>query len=215
MDAKPQPGRFLIEAAEYGLKAASTLTGFAPSKKSRHLASKLSISATVLSEVGKEVNKNAGYFKDNFQKIFEHVPIKCQEKYEKVLAALDNASSFRKREPIEGIVYVNIPQKPWSRFLSELVVENYEFGLFQDSLDDAWKQALMLQYIVSLVVLQIRAKKYVPNSNSQRAVTEFCRNEPLSIAEYNKAGQLKKGLGKLLESIREYSRGRDSVCRFV
>jgi hypothetical protein len=203
MDANPQPGRFLIEAAEYGLKAASTLTSFAPSKKSRDLASKLSISATVLSEVGKEVNKNAGYFKDNFRKIFEHVPIQCKEKYEKALAALDKASSFTKRETIEGIVFVNIPQKPWSRFLSGLDMDKYDFELFQDSLDDAWKQALMLQYIVSLVVLQIRAQKYVPNSNSHRTEADLCRSEPLSISEYNKLGQLKKGLGKLLESIRE------------
>jgi hypothetical protein len=203
MDAKPQPGGFLIEAADYGLKAASILTSFAPSKKSRDLASKLSISASVLSEVGKEVNKNASYFKDNFQKTFEHVPIKCKEKYEKVLAALDKASSFTKREPIEGIVFVNIRQTPWSRFLSELDMDKYDFGLFRDSLDETWKQALMLQYIVSLVVLQIRAQRYVPNSKSHRTVADICRSEPLSISEYNKLGQLKKGLGKLLESIRE------------
>ena len=165
MDAKPQPGAFLIEAADYGLKAASILTSFAPSNKSRNLASKLAISATVLSEVGKEVNKNASCFKDNFQKVFENVPIKCKEKYQKVLAALDKASSFAKREPIpiEGIVFVDIPQKPWSRFLSELDMDRFDLLMFEESLDKAWQQALMLQYVVSLVVLQIRAQKYVPN----------------------------------------------------
>jgi hypothetical protein len=214
MDAKPQPGAFLIEAADYGLKAASILTSFAPSKKSRDLASKLSISATVLSEVGKEVNKNASCFKDNFQKIFENVPIKCKEKYQKVLAALDKASSFTKmaRDPIEGIVFVNIPQKPWSRFLSELDMDKYDFVMFEESLDEAWQQALMLQYIVSLVVLQIRAQKYVPIPKSHRTVADLCRNEPLSISEYNKLGQLKKGLGKLLGSIRE--EGIASVASF-
>jgi hypothetical protein len=165
MDTKPLPGAFILGAADYGLKAASILTSFAPSRKSKDLASKLSISATVLSEVGKEVNKNASCFKENFQKTFEHVPMKCQEKYEKVLAALEKASSFTKREPpIEGIVIVNIPQTPWSRFLSELHMDKHAFRGFQESLDQAWLQALMLQYIVSLVVLQIRAQKYVSNS---------------------------------------------------
>lgn len=212
MDAKPLPGAFLIEAADHGLKAASILTSFAPSKKSRDLASKLSISATVLSEVGKEVNKNASCFKDNFQKTFENVPIKCKEKYEKVLTALGKASSFTKREPVEGIVFVNIPQKPWSRFLSELDMDRFDFLMFEESLDEAWQQALMLQYIVSLVVLQIRAQKYVPNSKSHRTVADLCRSEPLSISEYNKLGQLKKGLGKLLGNIRE--EGIASVASF-
>jgi hypothetical protein len=160
MDAKTLPGTFILEAAENGLKAASILATFVPSQKSRDLASRISLSACVLSEVGKEVNQNANCFKENFQKTFEHVPIKCKEQYEKVIAAVAKASSFIGSVPEEGIVHV--PQKPWKRLLSALDMDKEKFEEFQESLNESWLRALMLQYIVSLVVLQIRAQKYVP-----------------------------------------------------
>jgi hypothetical protein len=41
-------------------------------------------------------------------------------------------------------------------------MDKEKFEEFQESLNESWLRALMLQYIVSLVVLQIRAQKYVP-----------------------------------------------------
>jgi hypothetical protein len=201
MDAKPLPGAFILEAAQYGLKAVSILASFAPSQKSRDLASRISLSACVLSEVGKEVNQNASRFKENFQKIFEHVPIECKEQYEKVIAAVSKASSFIGSVPQEGIVHV--PQKPWKRLLSALNMDNEKFEEFQESLNESWLRSLMLQYIVSLVVLQIRAQKYVPIMKQAELQLNICRQEPLSLSDYNNLGRLKKGLGKLLETIRD------------
>jgi hypothetical protein len=157
MDQKPLPGAFIFEAAQSGLQAAANLFGFAPSPKSKDLASKLSLSATLLSEIGKEVNQNAGYFKENFQQTFENVPIKCKKEYEMVLVGLEKATAWKKGEPLEGTE--DPPKKPWKRLLFALSMGKDEFKEFENSLDESWLRALMLQYIVSLVVLQVRAQK--------------------------------------------------------
>jgi hypothetical protein len=157
MDAKLLPGTFMLEGAECGLKAASILSGFAPTPKSTELASKISLSATLLSEIGREVNQNANCFKESFQQTFEHVPMKCKSQYEAVLAAVEKASSFEKGDGSEGTEQPS--RKPWKRFLSALDMDKDKFEAFQERLDESWVRVLMLQYIVSLVVLQIRAQK--------------------------------------------------------
>ncbi|KAE9367219.1 hypothetical protein N431DRAFT_418365 [Stipitochalara longipes BDJ] len=185
MDSKPLPGAFILQAAEHGLKAASILPSFSPSAKSKSLASKISLSATLLSEIGKQVNLTAACFKENFQQTFEHVPMKCEEQYVKVLKALEKASSFDKSDLEEGTP--SKPQKPWERLRSALDMNKAQFEEFRESLDESWHRVLMLQHIVSLIVLQIRAQN----------------QEPLTLSEYNKLGQLKKGMGKLFKTIRE------------
>jgi len=157
MDAKPLPGDFILEAAEDGLKTASILSSFALSPQSKGLASDIAHSATLLSEIGKEVNQNASCFKENFQKTFEHVPMKCKEHYQKVLKAVEKASSFEKGDAVEGIKHTS--RKPWKRLLSALDMDKEKFEKFQDSVDGCFLSALMLQSIVSLIVLQIRAQK--------------------------------------------------------
>jgi hypothetical protein len=154
MDQKIQPGTFILEAAESGLKAAATLSSFAPKAD---LASKLSLSATLLSQIGKEVNENADCFKGNFQRMFENVPMRCKKEYEKVLVGLEKAMTWKKGEAVEGTG--EVPKKPWKRLLSAMDMDKYEFEEFEESLEASWLRALMLQYIVSLIVLQIRARK--------------------------------------------------------
>jgi hypothetical protein len=157
MDAKHLPGAFMLEAAEYGLKAASVLSSFAPTPKSRELASKICLSATLLSEIGRQVNQNATCFKENFEKNFELVPMTCKKQYQTVLTALEKASSFEKGDATEGTG--QSPQKPWKRLLSALGVGKDKFEEFQECFNESWLRVLMLQYIVSLIVLRIRAQK--------------------------------------------------------
>lgn len=172
MDEKPLPGAFILETAEYGLKASSILFDFPPSGKFKDLASKISLSATVLSSVGKEMNQNASCFKENFQEKFEHITLKCAEKYHIVLAAVEKACSFVKNEEVEGTE--SGPQKPWKRFLTALDMDKdkKKFEDFQDHLDESFMQALTLQRIVSLIVLQIRAQKYTPSPERHRIATK-------------------------------------------
>ncbi len=73
----------------------------------------------------------------------------------KVLKALETASSFDKRDVAQR------PQKAWNRVLEALNMDKCQFEEFQESLDECWLRGLMLQQIVSLIVLQIRAQKYV------------------------------------------------------
>jgi len=51
------------------------------------------------------------------------------------------------------------PKKPWKRLLFVLGKDKEELEEFGESLEESWQRALMLQNIVSLVVLQIRAQK--------------------------------------------------------
>jgi len=164
MDTQTLPGAFILEAAEHGVKAASFLFSFSPSAKSKELAAKISLSASLLSETGKQVNSSAACFKENFQTTFEHVPMRCQEQYLKLLKALETASSFDKRDIVAGTE--NAPQKPWKRLLAALNMDDDQFEEFQESLDECWLRGLMLQQIVSLIVLQIRAQKYAILSTS-------------------------------------------------
>ena len=159
MDAQLLPGAFILEAAEHGLKAASMLSSFSPSMKFKELTATISLSASLLSEIGKQVNFSAACFKENFQTTFEHVPMRCEEQYLKVLKALETASSFDKKDLVEGTEQK--PQKPWNRLLSALNMDDDQFEEFQESLDESWLRVLMLQQIVTLIVLQIRAQKYV------------------------------------------------------
>ncbi len=157
MDAKPSIGGFILEAAECGLKAASLLSNFAPSVKSKDMAAKISLSATLLTEVGKEVNQNATCFKENFQSTFENFPRKCKQQYQQILTAVEKASSFPTVHTGEGTE--TTAQKPWKRFLSALDMDKDKFKDFQESLNQSWERVLMLQRIVSLIVLQIRAQQ--------------------------------------------------------
>jgi hypothetical protein len=156
MDQRVLPGDFILEAAALGRKTAAALSSFSSSVKVSNVASKISLSATLLSEIGKEVNRNEACFKANFQKTFEHVPMKCEKEYDTLLNALDKATSWRKDE-IVGTE--DPPKKPWKRILFALGMDESELEEFGESLEESWLRALMLQQIVSLIVLQIRAQK--------------------------------------------------------
>jgi hypothetical protein len=57
MDPPRQLGSFILEAADQGLKLAGILAHLGSGQRIRDLASKVSLSATILTEVGREVNR--------------------------------------------------------------------------------------------------------------------------------------------------------------
>jgi hypothetical protein len=158
MDQSRQPGSFILEAADQGLKLAAALTHFGSSQRVRDLASKVSLSATVLTEVGREVNHNAEYFKSAFQEKFGNVTLKCEKEFERLLAAIEKANTGTKNEFNEGLVEFP-PKNAWKRLLWAMSMDEGEFDDFKDSLDELFYQAAMLQYVIGLVILQIRGQK--------------------------------------------------------
>jgi hypothetical protein len=156
MDQRVLPGDSILEAAELGRRTAAALSSFSSSVKAFSLASLISLSATLLSEIGKEVNRNEACFKANFHKTFEHIPMKCEKEYNTLLNAFDKAASWRKDDVVGT---EDSPKKPWKRLLFVLGKDKEELEEFGESLEESWQRALMLQSIVSLVVLQIRAQK--------------------------------------------------------
>ena len=157
MEPKSLPGDFILETADFGLQVAAKLTGFVPSAKSKDFTNKISMSATLLSEVGREVNRNAICFKENFPATFEQLTTKCKQEYGIVLAALVKAMSWKKGESVEGTE--KLPIGSWKRVIHALAMDKDKLENFEKALGDSYVRALALQYMVSLVVLQIRAQK--------------------------------------------------------
>jgi len=184
MDQRPQPGAFILETADTGLAVAAGLSCFGASSKVKDLASKVSLSATLLTEIGREVNQNGEFFKNNFQEKFENVMVKCKTEYEVVLAGIEKANSWKKEDSVEGVE--DPPRKAWKQLMWALRMDDDEFEEFEEALDESFRQALMLQLVVWLVVLQIRAQK-----------------RDLTPSEHNRLRNLKKSMGRLLEALRD------------
>jgi len=160
MDHSQQPGSFILKAADEGLKLAAALSHFASGQRTRDLASKISLTATILTEVGREVNHHAGYFKTTLQKKFQNVTTKCEKDFDRVLSAIDKANTWKSGDSGEGSIELP-PKKAWKRLLWAMSMNETEFDDFDDSLDESMTQAAMLQCIVALVVLQIHGQQSV------------------------------------------------------
>ena len=157
MGQQRSPGDFILEAADAGLRAASALSHFGSSQRIKDLASKISLSATVLTEVGREVNRNADDFRDAIREKFRNITLRCEKDYGTVLTAIDKANSWSKDETREESE--DPPKRSWKRLLWALGMNEGEFDDFNDSLDESIEQAVLLQYTVMLVILQIHGKR--------------------------------------------------------
>jgi hypothetical protein len=157
MGQQRSPGDFILEAADAGLRVAFALCHFGSSQRIKDLASKISLSATVLTEVGREVNRNADDFKDAIQEKFRDITLRCEKDYGIVLAAIEKANSWTKDESLEETE--DPPKNSWKKLLWALGMNEREFDALIDSLDDSMGQATMVQYTVMLVIFQIRGKK--------------------------------------------------------
>tara|TARA_R110002060_G_scaffold66906_1_gene75655 strand:- start:883 stop:1356 length:474 start_codon:yes stop_codon:yes gene_type:complete len=151
------PGSFILEIADTGLAVTTLLSRFGSGYRLKNLANSISLSATLLIEVGRDVNKNEAFFKDNFQAKFEGALAKCKKEYEQVVAAVEKVNSWEKDETDE--TKEGPPKKPWKKLAWGLGMTNSEFSDFEDELDESYKIAMMAQVIVQLVILQVNANK--------------------------------------------------------
>ena len=157
MSQQRSPGAFILEAADTGLRAASALSHFGSSQRIKDLASKISLSATILTEVGREVNRNADDFKDVIQEKFLNITLRCEKDYSIVLTAIWKAKSWKRDESQEESE--DPPRNSWKKLLWALGMNERELDDLNDSLDQAIEQVTMLQHIVRLVIFQIRGKE--------------------------------------------------------
>ncbi|CAL3973451.1 unnamed protein product [Diplocarpon coronariae] len=184
MDRKRQPGNFILEIGNMGLELTASLTCFGAGNRVRNLANSISLSATLLSEAGREVNNHAEIFKDNFQSKFEGALLKCKKEYEQCYAAIDKVNSWKKDETDDTAK--DIPKRPWKKLAWGLEMTDGEFSDYEDELEESFKVAMMAQVIVQLVILQVQA-----------------RQRELTVSENLMLRKIKKQMGKFLEVLHE------------
>ncbi|PVH69273.1 hypothetical protein DL98DRAFT_522295 [Cadophora sp. DSE1049] len=178
------PGNFILDIANTGLGVTASLSRFGSGYRVKNVANSISLSATLLIEVGRDVNKNEAFFKDNFEAKFQGALAKCKKEYEQVVAAVEKVQSWKKDETDE--TKEGPPKKPWKKLAWGLGMTDDEFSDFEDELDESYKIAMMAQVIVQLVILQVNAQK-----------RELSQYEILLLR------RVKKAMGEFLELLHE------------
>lgn len=156
MGERRAPGDFILETADSGLRVASSLIHSGSRQRIKDLASKISLSAAVLTQVGREVNRNADDFTDAFEAKFTSITSRCEKDYQTIGASIEKINSWTKdetRDDSEGP-----PKKTWKKLLWALGMNESEFDDLDNSLDETMEQAVLLQSIVKLLILQIHGK---------------------------------------------------------
>jgi hypothetical protein len=156
MDPKFSPTAFIYEAANTGLAAVAALSSFSSDRRIKDLAATMSLSASLLSEIGRTVDGNEGYFKSDFVLRFEKLIDKCKKKYEMVLAGLEKANSWKK---LDSAGATEPAKKRWEKLQWALDMKADEIHEFEDSLNESYNQVSMLQSVVMLVILQMHAQE--------------------------------------------------------
>jgi hypothetical protein len=154
-----QPGDFILEVASHGREVTTLLLLLFSSMRARDIATHISLSVTTLTEAGNAVNENAEYFKDNFQPKFKSILVKFSDKFEMIQAACEKASSWER-----GDLPTNAerPRKgPYQKLIWAFGMAEDKFDNFIRSLDEFYKPANFLNFLVNLVVLQIHGQQYV------------------------------------------------------
>lgn len=154
-----QPGDFILEVANHGREVTTLLLLLFSSMRAQDIAARVSLSVTTLTEAGNAVNGNAECFKDNFQPKFESILVKFSEKFDIIQAACEKASSWER-----GDLATNAerPRKgPYQKLIWAFGMAEDKLDNFIGSLDESYKPALFLNYLVDLIVLQIHGQQYV------------------------------------------------------
>jgi len=157
MGERRAPGDFILEVADSGLLAASSLIHSGCRQIIKDLATKISLSATVLIQVGREVNRNADDFTEAFQEKFMSITSRCENDYRIVRAAVEKINSWTKDEARDESE--ELPKKTWQKLLWALGMNEREYDDLDNSIDESMEQAVLLQCIVKLLILQIYGKK--------------------------------------------------------
>lgn len=157
MTQNRSPGNFILEAADTGLAAVASVSYLGPSQKIKKLAAKISLSASLLTTVGREVNKHEGYFKDNFPEKFEILAVKCQKEYEKILAGIEKSNSWKEGD--SGEEADKPPKQQWKKLMWALGLKEDGMYDLEESLNKAFHRAVLLKGVVFLVVLQMHGQE--------------------------------------------------------
>src|SRR5947207_2106576 len=148
-------GASIISVATAGISVASSLVHFTISyrnstKKLEALASRVTLSATILTEVGNTIKENEQYFKKNeFDKKFGSVLNRCNADYETLREAVSKASLGRlttEQGPAKDGNRRTDPKKmsAWRKLAWALGGEDAIQDL-KKSLDESVSQVLMMQ----------------------------------------------------------------------
>lgn len=138
-------------AADAGASVANSLLFRCQNWRIKDLAATVSLSANLLAQAAATIAKHQSYFLDSFVEKFGSVATKCESDYlliQGILRQLDQAEHG-----------ASVPTKPWKRFLWAVSMEGADFDDLEESLEKSHAQALMLQAVVSLIVLQIQAQE--------------------------------------------------------
>ncbi|KAG4442147.1 hypothetical protein IFR05_002360 [Cadophora sp. M221] len=184
MDQKRCPGDFILDIGSTGLGAAALVSRFGSGYRIKNIANSLSLSAGLLTEIARDVNKNEAFFKDNFAAKFEGALAKCKKEYEQIVAAVEKVHSWKKDETDESSK--GPPKTPWKKLAWGLAMTDDELSDFEDELDESYKIAMMAQVIVQLIILQVNAQK-----------------RELSPYEAHLLRSVKKSMGEFLELLHE------------
>ncbi|KAH9217908.1 hypothetical protein DL95DRAFT_386042 [Leptodontidium sp. 2 PMI_412] len=188
MDQKRCPGNFILDIASTGLGAAALVSRFSSGYRIKNIANSLSLSAGLLTEVARDVNKNEAFFKDNFAAKFQGALAKCKKEYEQIVAAVEKVHSWKKDDTDESAKgpAKGPPKRPWKKLAWGLGMTDDELSDFEDELDESYEIAMMAQVIVQLIILQVNAQK-----------------RELSPYEQHLLRSAKKSMGEFLELLHE------------
>ena len=154
-----RPGEFILEFANRGQEVTTLLLRQFSSTQARDMAAHISIALATLTEAGHIVNKNSEYFKDNFQSTFHGILTKTAEKYDIICAACDKVATWKRSESKDDAL--KPPKGLFDRLIWAFGMTRNQFNEFSRSLDECYKPALILNYLVNLIVLQITGYQYV------------------------------------------------------
>ncbi|RDW88055.1 hypothetical protein BP6252_00087 [Coleophoma cylindrospora] len=178
MDNQPNQFSRFASAADTGSSVVNGLLSLGLNWRIKELAATVSLSANLLSQAAATISKHRSYFLDTFDEKFECVATKCESDYltiKNILRQLDSAESG-----------TAIPTKPWKRFLWAVSEQGADMSDLEESLEKSHVQALMLQAVVSLIVLQIQAQE-----------------RDLTLTEHHMLRRLKRHMSELLEQLRD------------
>ena len=153
----------VLGIASAGISVATTLIRFSLSykgsvKKIEDLSLRVSLTATILTTVGKAIESHKDFFKeDDFKEKFGLVIDRCKKDYGTLSVALDQARSaaYDVGSGRGGLVK---KMTPWKKLVWALGGEERMKDL-QSSLEESKSQVLMMQSAASLIVLQIFGRR--------------------------------------------------------
>ena len=165
MASKPSPGSFLMETASIGFTIVTSILNLGASRKLKDLAAEISLSASLLSEAGREVDQNSRYFSGTFESKFKIITEKCRTEYEKVRAALEAVQSYDTPIPAirNNVMYISDqpPSQPWKKLVWGLEKSQYDSSKVVEEIKGCSEQAWMINYVILLVVIQKHAQEWV------------------------------------------------------